>query len=44
MSILHRNQSLDSQRKSIDWIQHEKNIDMKNSNSNEISKPACLNL
>ena len=40
----HRDQSPDSQRKSIDWFEHEENIDMKNANNNEISKPASFYL
>ena len=37
-------QSPDSQRKSIDWFQHEKNIDTKNANNNEINICVCLDL
>ena len=40
----YRNQSPDSQRKSIEWFQHKKSIDMKKANSNEITKPACFYL
>ena len=40
----HRNQSLNLQRKSIEWFKHKKSIDMEKANSNEISKPACLYL
>ena len=39
----HRNQSPNI-RKSIEWSRHKKNIDMKEVNSSEISKPACLYL
>ena len=39
-----RNQSADIQRKSIEWSQHKKNIDMKEANSSEISKPVCIYL
>ena len=42
--VAHRNQLLDSQRKSIEWFQHKKSIDMKKANRNKISKPACINL
>ena len=38
MLTSHRNQSPNLQRKLIDWFQHEKNIDMKKANNNEISK------
>ena len=41
-SVAHRNQSPDSQRKSIEWFQHKKSIDMKKANRNKISKPANL--
>ena len=40
----HRNQSPNSQRKSINWFQNVKSIEMKKANNNEISKPACFYL
>ena len=43
-SIPHRIQSLDLQHKLIVWSQHKKNIDMKKTNNDGISKPTCLNL
>ena len=38
-STAHRNQSSNLRRKSIEWSQHKKIIDMKKANSNEISLP-----
>ena len=35
----HRNQSSNSQCKSVEWFQHKKYIGMKKANRNEISKP-----
>ena len=40
----YRNQSPNSQRKSIEWFQRKNSIDMKKANSNKISQPACINL
>ena len=36
---LHRNQSSNLQRKSVDWFQHKKSIDMEKANSNATSLP-----
>ena len=40
----YRNQSPDLPRKSIEWFQYKKSIDMKKASSDKISKPACLYL
>ena len=43
-STPYRNQSPDLQRKSIEWFQYKKSIDIKKASSDQISKPACLYL
>ena len=39
-----RNQSSYLQRKSVEWSQYKKSVDMKKTNSNEISQPLNFNL